>query len=324
MLEALHSEFPNAALHILVRKGNGAVYDKHPFLNRVIEWDKKSGKYRSLFNLLGAIRKEKYQLVVNLHRFASSGILTAFSGAKTTVGFDKNPLSFAFTQRFPHRIGADVNGNFTHEIERNFALISKLCPNRAHRPRLYPELISPSSAARALFDQAAETEYICIAPASVWQTKAWPIEAWIQLIEACASYRIFILGGPDDAQLAESIRTQARHSALINTCGHLSLLESAALMKKARMNFVNDSAPLHLCTAVDAPVTAIFCSTLPSFGFGPLPPQGHAVETREILPCRPCGLHGRTSCPLKHFNCAHSIRIDDVLAPLRGASEKTA
>jgi heptosyltransferase-2 len=324
VLEALHSEFPNAALHILVRKGNGAIYEQHPFLNRVIEWDKKSGKYRSLFNLLGAIRKEKYQLVVNLHRFASSGLLTAFSGAKKTVGFDKNPLSFAFSQRFPHRIGADEQGNFAHEIERNYALIAELCPNRAHRPRLYPELISPSTNARRVFDQAAQGKYICIAPASVWQTKAWPIESWIQLIEACTSHRIFILGGPSDAQLSESIRSQAHHSDIINTCGHLSLLESAALMKKARMNFVNDSAPLHLCTAVDAPVTAIFCSTLPSFGFGPLAPNGHAVETRETLTCRPCGLHGRTSCPLTHFNCAHSIRIDDVLAPLRAISDQTA
>lgn len=305
-----------------MRKGNAAIYTQHPFLNRVLEWDKKEGKYRSLFRLLRQIRKENYQLVVNLHRFASSGLLTACSGAKTTVGFDKNPLSFAFSKRFPHRIGADENGGFAHEIDRNFSLIEQLCPNQAHRPRLYPELSTPSAKAKIVFSRAEERAYICIAPASVWQTKAWPVASWIQLIETCTEYRVFILGGSGDATLAESIRMQANHSDVINTCGDLNLLDSAALMKNAAMNFVNDSAPLHLCTAVDAPVTAIFCSTLPAFGFGPLAPYGQAVETREAMQCRPCGLHGRSVCPLKHFNCAHTLRISDVRKPLDAISKK--
>lgn len=320
----MHHEFPTAELHLLVRKGNAAIYTQHPFLNRVLEWDKKEGKYRSLFQLLRQIRKEKYQLVVNLHRFASSGLLTVCSGAETTVGFDKNPLSFAFSKRFPHRIGADENGVFAHEIERNFSLIAQFCPNQPHRPRIYPERSTPSAQAKIVFSRAEERAYICIAPSSVWQTKAWPVASWIQLIETFAEYRVFILGGPSDAALAESIRMQVNHNNVINTCGALSLLESAALMKKAAMNFVNDSAPLHLCTAVDAPVTAIFCSTLPSFGFGPIAPHGHAVETREAMQCRPCGLHGRSSCPLQHFNCAHTIRISDVRATLQAISEKSA
>ena len=58
------------------------------------------------------------------------------------------------------------------------------------------------------------------------------------------------------------------------------------------MNYVNDSAPLHIASAMDAPVTAVFCSTVPAFGFGPLRANGRIVETTENLDCRPCGLHG--------------------------------
>lgn len=307
-----------------MRKGNAAIYTEHPFLDRTIEWDKSAGKYRSLFRLIRQTRKEKYELVVNLHRFASSGLITALSGAKTTVGFDKNPLAFAFTRRERHHIGASDDGTFQHEIERNYSLIAPLCANQACRPRLYPERVTPTSAASEINSFAAEQAYICIAPASVWQTKAWPQSQWVQLINACTNYRIFILGAPSDALLAEAIRGEADHTNIVNACGKLSLLESASLMKGAQMNFVNDSAPLHLCTAVDAPVTAIFCSTLPSFGFGPLPPHGHAVEIREQLTCRPCGLHGRKACPLKHFNCAHQILLADVLAPLHRKAENKA
>lgn len=78
-------------------------------------------------------------------------------------------------------------------------------------------------------------------------------------------------------------------------------------MKSATMNYVNDSAPLHIASAMNAPVTAIFCSTVPAFGFGPLRENGRVVETSERLDCRPCGLHGHSACPKGHFRCAMGI-----------------
>lgn len=79
------------------------------------------------------------------------------------------------------------------------------------------------------------------------------------------------------------------------------------------MNYVNDSAPMHFASAVNAPVTAVYCSTLPSFGFGPLSDKRFIVEVKEPLPCRPCGLHGRKACPLGHFKCAYNIREEQLL-----------
>ncbi|MFN4957421.1 MAG: glycosyltransferase family 9 protein [Cyclobacteriaceae bacterium] len=76
---------------------------------------------------------------------------------------------------------------------------------------------------------------------------------------------------------------------------------------------MNDSAPMHLASAVDAPVTAIYCSTLPSFGFGPLSSKSSVVETHEKLDCRPCGLHGRRQCPKGHFKCSSGIQVDQLL-----------
>jgi len=98
----------------------------------------------------------------------------------------------------------------------------------------------------------------------------------------------------------------------VNLAGKLSFLESAALMKDAKMNFTNDSAPMHLASAVNAPVTAIFCSTVAAFGFGPLSDDSFVVETKEQLDCRPCGLHGFSKCPEKHFKCALTINSDQL------------
>jgi heptosyltransferase-2 len=98
--------------------------------------------------------------------------------------------------------------------------------------------------------------------------------------------------------------------------GRLSFLASAALQKRAVLNYVNDSAPMHFASAVNAPVAAIYCSTIPAFGYGPLSDTQFIVETLEPLPCKPCGLHGKRACPQGHFNCGHSITTAQLLAPL--------
>jgi heptosyltransferase-2 len=84
-------------------------------------------------------------------------------------------------------------------------------------------------------------------------------------------------------------------------------------MQGAVMNYVNDSAPLHIASAVKAPVTAIFCSTDPAFGFGPLNANGRVLEPTVPLACRPCGVHGYTACPLGHFKCALEIPVANAL-----------
>ena len=84
-------------------------------------------------------------------------------------------------------------------------------------------------------------------------------------------------------------------------------------MKDAVMNYSNDSDPLNLASSMNAPITGVFCSTIPGFGFGPLSEISYVAETREKLKCRPCGLHGKKTCPEGHFKCATEIKIEDLL-----------
>ena len=66
-------------------------------------------------------------------------------------------------------------------------------------------------------------------------------------------------------------------------------------------------------SAMNAATTAIFCSTVPSFGFGPLSDNSKIIETEIQLDCRPCGLHGYKACPKGHFKCAYSIDVNDIV-----------
>jgi heptosyltransferase-2 len=73
---------------------------------------------------------------------------------------------------------------------------------------------------------------------------------------------------------------------------------------------------MHFASAVNAPVVAIFCSTIPAFGFGPLSDESFIVETQQKLTCKPCGIHGRKACPMNHFNCGNTIQMQQLYAPL--------
>jgi len=154
-------------------------------------------------------------------------------------------------------------------------------------------------------------------PASVWFTKQYPIEKWLDLINQFpAEFSIYLLGGNDDAPLCQSIKDKSNNIKVKVLAGKLNFLSSAALMKGAKMNYTNDSAPLHFASATDAPVTAIFCSTVPAFGFYPISSKSFIIETDEKLSCRPCSLHGLKACPLGHFKCAYTIETEKLLTTL--------
>ena len=310
LLEDLHIQYPNAVIDILLRKGNEALFHEHPFINEVLIWNKKEHKYLQLFKVIQQIREIRYDLVINVQRFAATGLITALSGAKATIGFDKNPFSRFFTKRIPHVFS---KGEIVlHEVERNFRLIEDATHIQASNPKLYPS--NTDKAAIAVF---TNQPYICIAPASVWFTKQLPIKKWIDFLQVIPDqYHIYLLGAPSDKELCNKIMEAVPNKSISILAGKLNFLESAALMEKAVMNYVNDSAPMHFASAVNAPVTAIYCSTIPAFGYGPLSTNSTIVEIQETLECRPCGLHGKKACPETHFNCAMKIRNEQLLASL--------
>lgn len=309
VLEKLHAFFPDADIHLLIKSGNEALFKGHPFLSGILIWDKKNNKYGNLLRLIKEIRKEKYDLLVNAQRFASTGLVSVLSGAKTIVGFNKNPFSFLFSKRIKHQI----NSAAIHEIDRNLALIQFITDSERQMPRLYPTAEDQKST--LVFKQE---EYICIAPASLWFTKQFPKEKWVEFIKKIQqNLKIYLLGSAADYELCEQIRIEGENPNCVNLAGKLSLLASAELMRDAKMNYVNDSAPMHLCSAVNAATTAIYCSTVPEFGFGPLANDSKIVEINESLYCRPCGIHGHKACPEGHFKCAYSIEVEQLLNRLK-------
>lgn len=308
VIEKIHQYFPGEKIDFLVRKGNEALFEQHPYISKLYIWNKKSHKYKNLWNIAGEVRAEQYDYIINLHRFSASGFITWFSGAKNKRGFDKNPFAFCYTKSFPHEVSPKGIANPIHEITRNQQLIADITDSNPAMPALYPTTDDYQKVA-----QYQSKPYICIAPSSVWFSKRLPEDKWVALADALPKdHTIYFISGPEDTAVCEGIIKKSKHPQMINLGGKLSFLQSTAMMQKAVMNYSNDSAPIHFASAINAPITAVFCSTSPNYGFGPLSDNSHITEVSGLY-CKPCSLHGLKQCPEGHFKCGKDITTEQLL-----------
>lgn len=296
--EELHAAFPHAQIFLLVKKGNEGIFEHHPFLNILVH--DKTKKYSSLWNLIKHIRKEKFDVVINLHRYLSSNLLTIFSGAKFTAGF-KSPFSFLFTHQATHQFKKGI-----HEIHRYHSLAKNITKfSEAFLPKLYPD---ESLNVKIPLSK----NYVCFFPGSIWATKQLPPSKWIELSNKISSATdIYLCGSASEKSLCEYIKAKSGRENIYNYAGQFSLSELLSVIKQSKRVYCNDSAPLHIASALNVPATAFFCSTVTDFGFYPLSSKSEVIEVKD-LNCRPCGIHGYKECPKHHFQCGLLINIDDV------------
>lgn len=309
LIGRLKAHFPTAEVHAVVRTEVAPLLEGHPWIAQLWAWDKT---WRGWWKLLAQLRAYRWEGVWVVQRFFRSGLLGRLLPASLYVTYDKNPLSWLYSRRAVHRIG-----DGTHEVDRVLALaaVAGLGPERPPLPWLFPS----EAARQAVAPWSARQPYLILSPTSRWPTKEAPFSLWQAFLQKLPPfYTIYLTGLAADRLRLEAL-TKA-HPNAHNLAGTLSLPELAALVQDAVRVYTVDSALTHLASALGRPATTVFCSTEPAFGFGPLAPGSTIVQTHESLPCRPCGLHGRKSCPLRHFACGHTLQVQDLLVPLLNAA----
>lgn len=304
MLEKIRIESPETQVDMLVRKGNESILKAypHPNLRHVYVYD-KSKKWASWWSLRKQLARESYDQVFVVQRFFGMGLLSICIGAKRVIGFAKNPLAWFFQERVEHDFG-----NGLHETERNSGLLASWVGKTTYNPYLQ---VHDDSLPEGL----KKNQYICISPGSVWETKRLPISKWIEFIQLLPlDQPIVLMGSPNERDLSDQIEAafEGQGRNIKNETGNHSLLGSTCIYEQCLMAFVNDSGPMHLCSAVNTPTVALFCSTVPAFGFGPLSDWKRVIEVKEKLACRPCGDHGKKNCPLGHFACGNQIEAKEM------------
>lgn len=275
----------------------------NPAVRRVVVFDKRrtSRGLRGLSRTAAALRESGYATAFLAQGSMRSATLARLAGIPDRVGFATSAGRWLYTRRIPYR-------DDLHHAERLWQLSAPVGA-RASSDRLRP-LLYPGAAERAAVDSllhgsvAADAPFLAVAPGSVWATKRWPYYAELARL-ASGGRAIVVVGASVDGDLARAIASSAP-GRVLDATGRLSLLASAELIRRAAVLVTNDSAPMHLASAMGTPTLAIFGPTVPDFGFGPLAPKA-VVLGHETLACRPCDRHGPNACPLGHWRCMREV-----------------
>lgn len=304
---------PNIVIDMMVVPRTAAVVSGHPDLRGTLIYDKRGvdAGVAGFFRVVREVKRRRYACALVPHRSLRSALLVRAAGIPVRVGFDASAGRMLFTRSVPY--SRDL-----HEIDRNLRLLEGIGLERPARvtPRVAASRAIQTSVSEFLSTPGAVSDrpLVAIAPGTVWNTKRWPGERFAAVAGGLVKHghRVVLIGGPEDAELCGAIAASGGGSGILNACGKFDVPASAELIRRAALLVCNDSAPLHLATAVGTPILAIFGATIPGFGFGPIGVRDRVMETSG-LSCRPCSIHGGDRCPVGTFECMTRITPEMVM-----------
>ncbi len=311
VLHQLRKAAPEAKIDWLVEEAAADLLIGHPYLDRV--WisrrkrllsELKRGETRTLretFRLAADLRREEYDLVLDLQGLYKSAVWTWWVKGRKKLGWSgtKEYTGFSLTES----IGPE---NFQlHAVERYLDFIRYL-----GREPDYPEFVIPRGPEenRAVAEWGFSMESpIAINPVALWETKLWNVAGFSKLADQIVErlgLPVVFTGGPNDRAYVDSILSGMRGQAL-NFCGKTGLKGLAALYRRCAAVVSTDTGPMHVAAAVGTPVVALFGPTDPA-RTGPYGP-GHQV-VRCGIECSPCL---KRNC--SHRSCMERISVEAVL-----------
>jgi heptosyltransferase-2 len=319
LAEAAHQVFPESQIDFMAIPAAANLLERNPHVQRVLIFDKR-GQQRglaALCKLAKALHRERYDLALVPHRSLRSALLVWLAKIPERLGFDCSTGARLFTQRVPYRP--------KHEVERNLDLLRVFDATiKTPSPKVFWDK-NDKQIVDQFCDNHKKGKWSCaLAPGSVWATKRWPVERFIELAKRLIAETeafIYLIGGNSDRELCGSI-ADAIHDNGLNTAGQLSLRQSAALLDRCEILVSNDSAPTHLGVATRCKVMTIFGPTVPAFGFAPFG-EGH-VLIEKTLSCRPCSSHGSNRCPIGTHACMQEVSVDEVFSRVLALGNVTA
>lgn len=303
LLRAVKARYPEARLDYLVDEDLAPLFRGSADCDRVLAYPRRA-RWRSLSDLRWAmrLRRERYDLLLDLQGSGTSALFTLFSGAPRRHGYRVRHRHLFYTEKSDR--GWPAERGRPYAPVNHFLLVESLgIEPEDLQPKLPPGLGSKNPYA------PGEKPIIVMAPGATWEAKQWPADHYIELgrsllQEGC---RVFLMGSPGERSLLDQIAEGC--AAEIIEEG--SLEGMVAALRHADLLVSTDSGARHVAVALGTPSLALF---------GPSDPAIWSVEDRRHpllrldLDCSPCAL---TRCPLQGHPCMNDLTPDRVLESIR-------
>ena len=306
LAEAIRIHFPLASISILVRPESASLMKYAPSITNVICYD----KYGEEGGMQGVKVKAK-----ELNEYCFDTVFCLHNSKRTAALLQRLtiPMKVGFTsaKHIRSQLNHIVEEMPIWRVQRVQTLLSPFIKNSdtAHLPLFQlPDSLLPAAIMQL-------SEYIAIAPGSVWDTKQWGAGKYADLIRGLIvkGHNVVLVGSKTDRVVADVIVSLiGKNDSLISLAGETSVEEAATIIAQSVLLITNDSAPVHIALATGVHSFIMLGPTVREFGF--VPPTEHATVFEDVgLWCRPCSSHGSRTCPVYTHDCMKNIDANIVL-----------
>ncbi len=318
VLAHLHAASPDVIVDWLIEESFAPLLEGHPLLRKIVRLDtrgwRKQGTFVAVRGSLGVIRqlrREHYDVVLDLQGNSKSGIFTRLSGAPMRFGFDGSQA-----REWPNLLATNHKVKIpaeNHHISSRYLQIAKEALPGATNVSLCGPLPVQADAAKTittLLDEFGLTRgnFLVAHYGTTWETKLWPLDHWAELVRTLVIENgkqvVLTWGNAKEKQAAERMAKACQGRAVLWPRG--SLQELVALLAAARLVIGADTGPVHIAAAVGTSTISIFRVT-DSRRNGP--PGDEHIRLQAPMDCSPCL---RKSCELDS-ECGASISVASVI-----------
>lgn len=298
---AVRDSFPGARMDWLVDRKWAPILDENPCIDHAITMERRS--WRDVARGIGKLRSAQFTTAIDFQSLYRSAILGRISGARKRLGFDARYSREAGAALFYTDV---IHPHTAHKVEHNLELaraagarVDRICFPLPSAPKETEEV------ERILAGKSVQ-EYFVLSPGGGWGAKCWPPERYGELHKALSQkygWRGVVSFGPGEEELAERVRGSAGRPEPVVEMFRLKQL--IALLRGARLVVAGDTGPLHLASALGAPVVGLYGPTDPVRN-GPF-----SAEDIVVRNARPEETSYRRSKSVSEAMLA--IRVEDVL-----------
>jgi heptosyltransferase-2 len=313
-IRQVKQQFPEAQIDFLIKDVYKDLLKFNPHLNELYNFHLQNEK-AELIKLKREFKKKSYDVIFDLHNSLRSNYLKHHSGAGKIRSIRKEKVKQTLLVWFKinrYDQAIPISERYL-AVGRDFGVEDDGKGLEIYWDKQTMENANGKAIAKGI---ELKNQFFALAPGAGFFTKRWPLnkfEHLITLIQKREEKPIVIFGGEEDKKLGVEL---SKIKNVFDFCGQLSLLETAYLISKSKMIVSNDSGLMHMATAVQTPVLAIFGSTVKELGFFPYRSEAKVIENSEVC-CRPCSHIGRHQCPKSHFKCMEDISPERVYDKLR-------
>lgn len=318
------------SVDLLLGSRTESVVSNNPYIGEIFSINKdvwhaegKGRAFKDLRVLTGKLRRKKYDLLLDYSLRAEYGFWAKFFlGIPKRAGFDYKKRAFFHNIKFP--IPDGFHGKHVAEF---FAQLAEQAGVSAAdlSMEFYVSDEARNEADGLLKKFVGGQNYmtLSVGGGESWgkdaDFKRWPPVFFSELAEKLKKKYgisgVILLGSAGEQEIAQNFLKDIQEPVL-NLCGKISLVLSAALIRKSRLFLGNDGGLMHLAHALKRPVVALFGPVDPIV-YGPFPLRSNAAAVvKEDLSCRPCYFKFRYNSACEHRKCLRELTPDEVLDQL--------